>query len=182
MQGICDSTLIFTQISFRSGSWNDKGVWNSSLLSKRWEKDCRWFYLIGDSGYALSRNFLVPYPTDTEPTPQMLYFNYILSSTRMAIERAFGLLKNKFRILHSVLNFPPKKACRIILACVVLHNIFLRSIYSGGNFDAYAADILSDFQVSDEPEVPTETSFTSSSNTAKLRRDELAKYLFMNRT
>ncbi|VDI08104.1 Hypothetical predicted protein, partial [Mytilus galloprovincialis] len=44
-------------------------------------------------------------------------------STRSVIERTFGRLKRRFHILHSEIRMKPGKACKIIIACAILHNI-----------------------------------------------------------
>jgi hypothetical protein len=41
------------------------------------------------------------------------------------IERAFGVLKEKWRILKHLPSYPMKRQAKIILACMVLHN-FIR--------------------------------------------------------
>lgn len=53
-------------------------------------------------------------------------FNYCHSTARIAIERAFGLLKGKFRSLLTVLDM--ERVDHIpdfIIACCVLHNLCL---------------------------------------------------------
>lgn len=44
-------------------------------------------------------------------------------NTRVKIEQTFGFLKKRSACLHSGLRTNPEKACDIILACAVLHNI-----------------------------------------------------------
>ncbi|XP_052787504.1 putative nuclease HARBI1 [Mya arenaria] len=43
--------------------------------------------------------------------------------TRACIERAFGRLKRRFHVLHSEIRLRPEKACKVAVACVILHNI-----------------------------------------------------------
>jgi DDE superfamily endonuclease len=50
------------------------------------------------------------------------------TKTRCAIERAFGLLKSRFRCLDDsggILCYSPQKVCHITVACCVLHNLCL---------------------------------------------------------
>lgn len=59
-------------------------------------------YLLGDAGYALSADIIVPYPGErlTPDLPQEQEdFNFEHSSTRMCVERAFGMLKMRLRVL-----------------------------------------------------------------------------------
>ncbi|KAJ8671592.1 hypothetical protein QAD02_002851 [Eretmocerus hayati] len=51
-------------------------------------------------------------------------FNEMLTHTRCRVEQLFGQLKGRWRCLNKerMLHYHPKKACKIIVACVVLHN------------------------------------------------------------
>lgn len=52
------------------------------------------------------------------------------TKTRCTIERAFGLLKSRFRCLDDsggILSYTPQKVCRITVACCVLHNLCLNA-------------------------------------------------------
>ena len=50
-------------------------------------------------------------------------FNYRLSRARCSVERAFGALKNRFRLLHRKLEFKLNNTINIIKTAAVLHNI-----------------------------------------------------------
>jgi len=83
-------------------------------------------HLIGDAAYKLHQHLLVPYSDNGHLTRHQKNYNYCHSSTRMVIERAFGLLKGRWRSLLNNLainrmDFTPYH----ILACCVLHNICL---------------------------------------------------------
>jgi hypothetical protein len=90
-----------------------------------------------DSGYPNRTGYLAPYKGSTyhlpefrlrrQRAPQGKYemFNYLHSSLRNVIERAFGVFKQKWRILKSMPSFSPKMQTRIIIACMALHN-FIR--------------------------------------------------------
>jgi hypothetical protein len=49
-------------------------------------------------------------------------FNLRHSSRRVTIERAFGALKNRFRILDNRSFHPFKTQVKLVLACCILHN------------------------------------------------------------
>lgn len=80
-------------------------------------------HLLGDKAYPLLEKLLVPYRDVRVLTPQERNFNYRLSSVRNCIERAFALLKKRWRCLKFLdvrnIEWIPK----YIMACCVLHNI-----------------------------------------------------------
>jgi DDE superfamily endonuclease len=53
----------------------------------------------------------------------MLAFNHILSSQRIAIERAFGVLIRRWGILWRPISFSLCKVAKIVRVCAMLHNI-----------------------------------------------------------
>ncbi len=76
--------------------------------------------LLGDRGYPCQPRLLTPYP-DPEAGPQQ-NFNRAHCRTRARVEMTIGLLKARFQCLRH-LRVTPERACDIIVACVVLHNI-----------------------------------------------------------
>lgn len=79
--------------------------------------------------YPLSCHIITPYPESqtSDSTDAAMYkrqFNHIHSSTRMSIERAFGILVSCWRILlHHVFMRDIKDIVQIITACCILHNL-----------------------------------------------------------
>lgn len=59
-------------------------------------------------------------------TPQEL-FNLRHSSLRTTVERAFGTLKNRFKVLMSRPFYPFPTQVRVVIACCILHNWILQS-------------------------------------------------------
>lgn len=69
---------------------------------------------------------MVPYRDNGHLTDRQKNYNFCHASARMAIERAFGLLKGRFRSLLTVLDMGRVDLIpEFILACCVLHNICL---------------------------------------------------------
>ena len=63
-------------------------------------------------------------------------FNHLHSSLRNAIERAFGVLKMKWRIPLAMPFFPEQETqSKIITACMCLHNFIRDSKLYDGHFD-----------------------------------------------
>jgi len=81
-------------------------------------------YLIGDSTYPLASWLQKPFPEATRD-PEEIAFNKALSAARVAVECAFGMLKNRWRILGKRLDSRILFANKIAIACAVLRNFCL---------------------------------------------------------
>lgn len=102
------------------------------------------FYLV-DSGYPNRKGYLAPYKGTKYHLPEFRQgprpqgskelFNYYHSSLRNVIERSFGVLKMKWRILLAIPTYPLEKQSKIILACMALHNFIRESALSDQEFD-----------------------------------------------
>ncbi|EEE58803.1 hypothetical protein OsJ_10354 [Oryza sativa Japonica Group] len=102
------------------------------------------FYLV-DSGYPNQLGYLSPYkgtkyhlPEFREgprPSGKKEVFNHLHSSLRNVIERSFGVLKMKWRILLDLPSYPMLKQTKIIHACMALHNFIRDSKLSDEEFD-----------------------------------------------
>lgn len=71
---------------------------------------------------------------------QIQIFDFLLSTcraheaTRSVVEHGINQLKSRFHVLDSEIRLDPKKTCKIILACALLHNICkLRNIALSSN-------------------------------------------------
>jgi hypothetical protein len=92
------------------------------------------FYLV-DAGYAFCngsmppyrgvRYYLSKYSSRNHPATARELFNLRHSSLRVTVERDFGALKNRFRILDSKSFHPYKTRVKLVLACCILHNWIL---------------------------------------------------------
>lgn len=90
------------------------------------------FVFVADEAFALSNTLLRPFPIKGL-TPERRIFNYRLSRARRCVECAFGILANKWRILHRPLDVNMELAECIIKTCCLLHNYVRKN--DGYNFE-----------------------------------------------
>ena len=76
--------------------------------------------IYSETGYPCQRYLLTPYP-DPDPCPQQ-HYNLAHCRTRARVEMTIGILRARFQCLRR-LRVAPERACDIIVACLVLHNI-----------------------------------------------------------
>ncbi|XP_011883994.1 PREDICTED: putative nuclease HARBI1 [Vollenhovia emeryi] len=82
-------------------------------------------HIIGDSAYPLLRNLMTPFKDNGHLTHLQLTYNTKLNSIRSIIERAFGLLKSKFRRLKYLDISNLDLGNHVIAAACVLYNFIL---------------------------------------------------------
>ncbi|XP_066990472.1 putative nuclease HARBI1 [Macrobrachium rosenbergii] len=97
-------------------------------------------------------------------TKEQQIYNYRVSRARNVVERTFGMLSSRFRILHSTINLSPTKVSKIILACCYLHN------YMSGDGEQYVESI------SRRQLIPFEPTVQQSSLSAKDVRNKYCQY------
>jgi hypothetical protein len=125
---VCDHRRVFTYISTGYyGSRHDSSAYKDTPLYTQSEK---YFngeeHLLGDAAYGISPTMITPFKG--ELTSVQGKFNHSLSKSRIWVEHAIGILKERFRGLkHLRVTIKDEASLRrvnqIILACVVLHNI-----------------------------------------------------------
>ncbi|XP_067669955.1 putative nuclease HARBI1 [Haliotis asinina] len=119
----CFFSRFLNVVSRWPGATHDATVLSNSALGQHLENTPIDGWLLGDSGYP-SRSWLLTPILEAQTYPEERY-NNCHSKTRNVIERAFGVLKSRFRCLHKstgCLPFSPAKSSRIIMACFKLHN------------------------------------------------------------
>ncbi|EEE65781.1 hypothetical protein OsJ_21474 [Oryza sativa Japonica Group] len=131
----CDFDMIFTFVfAGWPGSVHDMRVFNDAMTRYKNvfpHPPPGKFYLV-DSWYPNRIGYLAPYKgtkyhlqefqNAVEPEGKEEVFNYAHSSLRNVMERSFGVLKQKWRILKYVPSYPPETQTHIIVACIALHN------------------------------------------------------------
>ncbi|CAH1977742.1 unnamed protein product [Acanthoscelides obtectus] len=114
-----DARETFTSVEASwPGSVHDSRIWRNSqtrsqLISKA--------NVLGDDGYAIEPCLITPF---RNPTPGAeINYNKLLKQERAIIERCFGQLKRWFPILQYVCCVKWENVLKIIIACIVLHNV-----------------------------------------------------------
>lgn len=137
-QCVVDHELMFLDVFVGwPGRSHDARVFRNSPLYLRHEEGCPMFpqrprivegreiplVLLGDPAYPLQDWLMKPYRAGANMTAEQRRFNYCLSRSRMVVERAFGRLKGRWRVLMKTMETNISRAPSIFLACCVLHNI-----------------------------------------------------------
>lgn len=139
LMAVADANYSFIAIDIGGyGSSSDSTVFQNSNFGKRLERGQLSlpepqtlphddngnefpYVFVGDEAFALSEHIMRPYPRRNLTLSEKV-FNYRLSRARMRVECTFGILTNKWRILHRALDVNPKTCDVIIKACCILHN------------------------------------------------------------
>jgi hypothetical protein len=127
MQATVDHNAKFMEYSLRPGSSSDKNLWSKSSLGKNIHSILPpGAHVLGDAGYTIDETLMIPYPITDDMLDSESQYNSFHSKTRITVERAFGLLKGRWRILKKDLGMKtPKSIARTIVACMVLHNLVM---------------------------------------------------------
>ncbi len=107
-----------------SGSTNDCIVWECSALQAAIRDgllDER-FFIIGDEAFSNTQQVLSPWPGRGIGRWKDA-FNYWLSHSRQSIERAFGMLVQRWGIFWRKFHFAFERWSTVILVCMKLHNL-----------------------------------------------------------
>jgi hypothetical protein len=82
------------------------------------------YKLIGDAAYPMKLWFYSPFKGEKERLPRAkCHWNFIQSSTRMDVERVFGILKGRWRIILKRIDMSLRHVQNLVTACICLHNL-----------------------------------------------------------
>ena len=147
LQAVVDSKCYFTSINTGPpGSLHDSAHFKSTELYRKVEEGIMggfhddpltWDaglpfppYIIADRGYPLLSWCITPFkrgPMGVALTREEVWFNRKHSSTRMSVERAFGILKARFKEIGTKSSLKLDFLPTVVHCCCVLHNILLAS-------------------------------------------------------
>lgn len=134
LQAVVDSDMRFMNIYCgEPGSLHDARVFRRSLLYETASTDKRILFpdetlLLGDSAYPLLSWLVPPFRDNGHLTPEQNEFNFMHSSTRIVVERAFGQVKGRFRRIKFFTEYRdiPFITNTVVAACI-LHNYCIKT-------------------------------------------------------
>ena len=147
LQGVVDSKCYFTSINTGPpGSLHDSAHFKSSELYRKVEDGVMggfhddptlWDtglpfppYIVADRGYPLLSWCITPFkkgPMGLPLSREEQWFNRKHSSTRMSVERGFGILKSRFKEIGTKSSLKLDFLPTVVHCCCILHNILLAS-------------------------------------------------------
>lgn len=83
------------------------------------------YYIIGDGAFPLRKYLMKPYTRVHNLSAEEEVFNYRLSRARLQIERAFGILTKKWRILESALDWKLINCDTLVMSLICLHKFLI---------------------------------------------------------
>ena len=147
LQGVVDGKCYFTSINTGPlGSLHDSAHFKSTELYRRVDEGTMGGfhdnplslpaglpfppYIVADRGYPLLSWCITPFkmgPMGVPLSNEETWFNRKHSSTRMSVERAFGILKARFKEIGTKSSMKLEFLPTIVHSCCILHNILLAS-------------------------------------------------------
>lgn len=180
LQAVCNNSMAFVDCyAGEVGSVHDSCVLRCSSLFQKLQPGSPYIpadmHLVGDPAYPLMQRLLVPFKDTGRLGGREHKFNRCLSSARCTIERAFALLKGRFRRLKSLNMTRTDSVPKVVVACCVLHNICLQQqddIEADDDTDSTVAAAANDGETS------ASVSVSSADHRAGIRkRDDIADML-----
>lgn len=153
LQGIVDYKKKFIDVFCgEPGSMNDARLLRKSGIYKKMHEDpgfIRDDFLLGDSAYPNLHWIVPPYQDTGNLSRDQRQFNYMHSATRIVVENAFGLLKNRFRRLRKLDNLNINLCSKLIMVACIFHNICIDNLdlVESEDLDYNQPEVVSDLSV-----------------------------------
>lgn len=146
LMAVADAKYFFTAVDVGSyGREGDSSIFKKSNFGRRLKSEeldlppdrplpttnvcddgtCVPFILLGDEAFGLSKNVMRPYPSKGLTSQKRIY-NCRHCRARRVVECAFGILSNKWRVMHSAMMIHPEFVNIVVQACCILHNFVRR--------------------------------------------------------
>ncbi|XP_043233380.1 putative nuclease HARBI1 [Amphibalanus amphitrite] len=137
LQAVCQADMRFIDVfTGYPGSVHDARVFRNSPLCQALPRLCPdgESVILGDSAYPLTGQLITPFKDNGRLTRRQKRFNTEVSKRRVVIERAFALLKGRFRRLKFLKMWSIADTTKTIIAACVLHNMCLAGGDRGDDF------------------------------------------------
>jgi hypothetical protein len=129
--------------------------------------------VLGDGAYPFGDRVITPYRDDGSIGRVRSAFNFLQSSARMVVERLFGNLKGRWRILIRCPYTDLVTINHIMYVCCILHNMCLRNQDNFENEEDLAQDSDSEGETEKE-----DAERNDNEKSVKAKRDKLVKKMF----
>ena len=117
--------------------------------------------------------------SDRPPTNEHEFFNLHHSSLRTPIERGFGLLKKRFRVLDTEPFWSFETQVEVVLACCVIHNHIMGVDLTNYIMEAAMNQVESN---DSQPETHSRRASTKESRVWNVKRDEICQAIWSDYT
>ena len=130
VQAVCNADLLFTNVVVKfPGRTHDAYIWSQCELNQQLQNGHYGDgWVLGDSAYPLRPWLMTPILNAQSRAEER--YNRAQKVARSTVERAFGILKSRFRCLHKTggcLTLSPERCCKVIMSCFILHNICIKN-------------------------------------------------------
>lgn len=130
LQGVCDHQCKFLDIFVGyPGSVHDARVLKNSPIYVQKLYPPEGFQILGDGGYPCTSEPIALITPYREPVrnPVEARFNRHHAKARSVVERAFGIMKARWRsVFFKALEVKPQFAVKVIACCTILHNLCIQ--------------------------------------------------------
>jgi hypothetical protein len=184
----CSFDLQFTFIHAGwQGSAHDSLVLKDALIKDRFLPP-QGKYFVADAGYYSTDFLLIPYQktryhlreyakAKLRPETKEELFNLRHAQLRNAIERIFGVVKRKFKILQRPPEFSIRQQVQLVLALTALHN-FVISRQASSDVDYHDLDEFDEAEWSPPAPPDVETRYGEAKVAMQRLRDEIAEQMW----
>ncbi|XP_071579075.1 putative nuclease HARBI1 [Temnothorax nylanderi] len=170
LQAICDANQKFLDVfTGVPGKIHDARTFSLSFIRPKVLQMRRDFHILEDAAYPINENVMTPYREYRDLTEKQQEFNYRFCRTRVKIENAFGLLKQRWRQLIRTDMWRVLKTSKFIILCCVMHNLCIER-----------NDFLNELENVARNDQENFVNHDDNARLGQLKRDELASNLYKN--
>ena len=153
LQATVDHVPLYTDVYVGwPGSVNDGRVWRNSPLKRELDvltgnpaadPDLAFpnAHLLGGAAYPRELYMIPPFKNTGRLRHKHRRFNKRHSSTRMGVERSYGMLKGRFKTLKWLNYGTMELNCKVIVACCILHNYIMLNGVPLNNDETYEGQV-----------------------------------------